>query len=251
MRHSLVISAAFLLNAVVSLPASAALTRTFTDATSTITFSDSSSFSDAVLHAGRSIGFTADSAGDNIVYTHTTTEGNFSNFTVIGAPNFAVSAPAIQPTQASFTVMSLNGLPGTVSYSYDHQVNAISTFATDVINGHVTLFHGLRPRSSVPPNSPFSVTVVLPGDWSIAGSATGNHQLLNLNPLWTIDQNFVFANGKTTFSAHIDSYVDDNLHRAELQFQLIGAPVPEPETYALMLAGLGLVGFAARRRKRT
>ena len=26
-------------------------------------------------------------------------------------------------------------------------------------------------------------------------------------------------------------------------------PVPEPETYALMLAGLGLVGFAARRRK--
>ncbi|OYY95515.1 MAG: hypothetical protein B7Y41_03160 [Hydrogenophilales bacterium 28-61-23] len=26
------------------------------------------------------------------------------------------------------------------------------------------------------------------------------------------------------------------------------SPVPEPETYALMLAGLGLVGFAARRR---
>jgi len=28
----------------------------------------------------------------------------------------------------------------------------------------------------------------------------------------------------------------------------VSAPVPEPETYALMLAGLGLVGFAARRR---
>jgi hypothetical protein len=27
------------------------------------------------------------------------------------------------------------------------------------------------------------------------------------------------------------------------------APVPEPETYALMLAGLGLIGVAARRRK--
>jgi hypothetical protein len=28
----------------------------------------------------------------------------------------------------------------------------------------------------------------------------------------------------------------------------VTAPVPEPETYALMLAGLGLVGFLARRR---
>ena len=29
------------------------------------------------------------------------------------------------------------------------------------------------------------------------------------------------------------------------------APVPEPETYAMMLAGLGLLGVAARRRKQT
>jgi hypothetical protein len=27
------------------------------------------------------------------------------------------------------------------------------------------------------------------------------------------------------------------------------SPVPEPETYAMLLAGLGLVGFMARRRK--
>ena len=35
------------------------------------------------------------------------------------------------------------------------------------------------------------------------------------------------------------------------QYALDGNPiqaVPEPETYALMLAGLGLVGFVARRR---
>jgi hypothetical protein len=32
------------------------------------------------------------------------------------------------------------------------------------------------------------------------------------------------------------------------QFEAVPAPVPEPETYAMLLAGLGLVGFAARRR---
>jgi PEP-CTERM motif-containing protein len=30
----------------------------------------------------------------------------------------------------------------------------------------------------------------------------------------------------------------------------VAAPVPEPETYALMMAGLGIMGFVARRRKR-
>ena len=31
---------------------------------------------------------------------------------------------------------------------------------------------------------------------------------------------------------------------------LAAAPVPEPETWAMLLAGLGLVGFSARRRMR-
>jgi hypothetical protein len=31
---------------------------------------------------------------------------------------------------------------------------------------------------------------------------------------------------------------------------LVAAPVPEPETYAMMLAGLGAIGFMAARRRR-
>ncbi len=42
------------------------------------------------------------------------------------------------------------------------------------------------------------------------------------------------ANGVVTFIADTDS---------------VGLPIPEPETYALMLAGLGLVSFVARRRR--
>jgi hypothetical protein len=36
-----------------------------------------------------------------------------------------------------------------------------------------------------------------------------------------------------------------------LQFALTLAPVPEPSTYALMLAGLGFVGFVASRRRKS
>lgn len=32
-------------------------------------------------------------------------------------------------------------------------------------------------------------------------------------------------------------------------FTAVAAPIPEPETYALMLAGLGIVGFVAARRR--
>ena len=32
------------------------------------------------------------------------------------------------------------------------------------------------------------------------------------------------------------------------QLMLMTAPVPEPETYAMLLAGLGLLGFARRRK---
>ena len=35
-----------------------------------------------------------------------------------------------------------------------------------------------------------------------------------------------------------------------LQYTALTAPVPEPETYALMLAGLGLIGFVARRKQK-
>ncbi|WP_074632003.1 MULTISPECIES: PEP-CTERM sorting domain-containing protein [Nitrosospira] len=34
-----------------------------------------------------------------------------------------------------------------------------------------------------------------------------------------------------------------------LQYTAITAPIPEPETYAMLLAGLGLMGFVGRRRK--
>jgi hypothetical protein len=43
--------------------------------------------------------------------------------------------------------------------------------------------------------------------------------------------------------------ISENVAQNGLSVTLALAPVPEPETYAMLLAGLGLLGFMARRRK--
>ncbi|MEW5769028.1 MAG: PEP-CTERM sorting domain-containing protein [Pseudomonadota bacterium] len=60
------------------------------------------------------------------------------------------------------------------------------------------------------------------------------------------------ANGGTTGSAgtfRVAEYAD-GINYTNLQLNgVVAAPVPEADVYAMMLAGLGLLGFAARRRK--
>lgn len=50
------------------------------------------------------------------------------------------------------------------------------------------------------------------------------------------------------FRLHVEGDVGNLLKPAGYAGNLSISPVPEPETYAMLLAGLGLIGFSARRR---
>ncbi|WP_235835188.1 PEP-CTERM sorting domain-containing protein [Piscinibacter terrae] len=76
------------------------------------------------------------------------------------------------------------------------------------------------------------------------------HSLTTISPhrSWGLDNGSVDFAGVTATAFTISAVGGDGFYSVS-EFAAIGTPVPEPETYALMLAGLGVVGFMARRRK--
>lgn len=83
--------------------------------------------------------------------------------------------------------------------------------------------------------------------WSLTGGATLSG---------SVNSNVTFAGSTFTASAapvviSFSGVGNGNKNRwVEISdVTLVAAPVPEPETYAMMAAGLGIVGFVARRRR--
>lgn len=124
-----------------------------------------------------------------------------------------------------FTAQADTWLEG-VTVQAEMVVNGLSGNGVDIAVSHT--------RAGV--TTPLGGYVVIGADYSEQGFSFGVAPLL-------------FAAGDRI---QIDvgpngSYTYDHLN-INVTTTAVAAPVPEPETYALMLAGLGLVGFAARRR---
>ena len=84
-------------------------------------------------------------------------------------------------------------------------------------------------------------------DVGILGSGT------NLTGKWGDPETYT-QSGITELAANanLSDFVTPatTIYTSVVPFVQLLAPIPEPETYAMMLAGLGLMGFVARRRKR-
>ena len=117
-------------------------------------------------------------------------------------------------------------------------VSNIPSFAAIVLNisGAVT---GLHNVDSSNPFDPWAGRVLL--NFYQATKVTFDHTAPHasiLAPLATIE---------SSQFGHIAGTVVVNEWNGDFQLNVVA--VPEPETYAMMLAGLGLMGFVARRRK--
>ena len=121
-----------------------------------------------------------------------------------------------------------------------------SLLETDVVGKSVSASFG-------PGVVPFSFFDSNGGSAKNGGPWSGN------NSIGLVATNFVVTNVPTgsmlslgqTFDLVI-GYNDSGLAHDDWDDFVVGinfAPIPEPETYALMLAGLGVMGFVARRRR--
>lgn len=91
-------------------------------------------------------------------------------------------------------------------------------------------------------------SVLLTFNEAIAGEFLVSLKLGNFSAYYDFTSG-VAAGETLTFTGHLESYEGYGLSHASVYYNDVVPGVPEPETYALMLAGLGVIGFVARRRR--
>jgi hypothetical protein len=118
------------------------------------------------------------------------------------------------------------------------------------VGGQMRVFDVAQPladlTSSILPANALDQTGLTTNNWTAGASADlsawNTAQAINV----TI-QNLLLASTGVSPSLAL---VEKNFVGLNTTMSTVTAPVPEPETYAMMLAGLGLVGFAVARRRR-
>jgi hypothetical protein len=179
---------------------------------------------------------------------------------VIGTPDFPNNYPFGAGHMASS--MTLQGVAFSDAYSggpdYVYILANDGAGASGSLNGTTALWHGRdSSRITLPVGmtafgTDYGVPIGVPGGMPV-GSTTTIEATFHFRDSTTPETFALSVTGKNQFfgfaGAEID-YIDLNGSGSYMIFDnmSIAQAVPEPETYALMLTGLGLVGFAGRRR---
>ena len=169
---------------------------------------------------------------------------------------------------ASQLNLSLSGTASSVTFTFQNLAGGLASSITDIyLNQAFSFLSSLTPTIT---DSGAGVSFGLgasPGDppgtggsgWTTSFSADSNSptQPNGANPGEFVAFTFTGAN---LYSSALAAFEGGGLAAIHLQGLAGGysetlvtgvSPVPEPQTYALMLAGLGIVGFMGRRRNKS
>ena len=172
--------------------------------------------------------------------------------TVTPGSGMKVTNEAFDPATASIsyqaTVTGKSGL--TITQSWNVHTSASMTTGIAGNGLHYLEFAG-NNDGFLKAGGAFDYSVSLPGDWSKQGTATGDSELLGLNPEFTVTKDFIFdAATDTTTLEVFNAHYDLGHPNVGLDFIVYGTPaVSEPLPSALLLAGLGALGWMSRRRQ--
>ncbi|MEW6120412.1 MAG: PEP-CTERM sorting domain-containing protein [Pseudomonadota bacterium] len=179
--------------------------------------------------SGSALGYHANSS---VVYSNPVGNGSgesfSSNFWSVGDYyQFQVSTIGYVDISLSWDQVSSSTGPRDFKLSYSTDGSSFTEFASYSVRNNST-----PAWSSTTPTGLDTYTYDLSTVNAIENQASVYFRL--------VDASTVSTNGGTVATTGTDRV--DN-------FTVMAAPVPEAETYAMMLAGLGLVGFMARRRR--
>ena len=178
------------------------------------------------LKPGGSPGFSTDAAGD-ISGPGSTNLGENKSFTLVATPGYAITGVSLK---ASGSYFFFEGSQASVGVGGSLQVSPLST-ALSTPTFTANMFDTFDAKIWSAQTGTIALSVASP-------SAATVSIMMNLT---------ANANGTTDELLYNYAFIDAR----ELQLTVTTAmvPVPEPETYALLLAGLGAIGFVAARRR--
>jgi PEP-CTERM motif len=194
-------------------------------------------------------------------YATTITPLNWSTFiqgnasvSVSGSNDVSLYAKGISWSEATANLGSLSA--GTITESFSYTTSSVAWWEdaqARYLTGTAPIYSSVWDQNNLHAYTSNSINIIpLAQEGFVHCIVQGDGTTDN----GTCSETFsVDGNTSLIFSIYPNywSFMGDHLGTTlsitDLNIDYQVAAVPEPETYALMLAGLGVVGFAARRRK--